>query len=322
MNSNHRKGEDGLRQSVEDIVINWHLTEACNYRCHYCYSTWGAPNESTELHRDSGKTLRLLSELWKFFDPKNVANPLRKSMVWQSVRLSIAGGEPTLLNGRLELIVAEAKRLGFKVSLITNGSLLDEEKIATLAPSISSLGISMDSLNFHTNHLIGRTNRQGQSITVDDLAKIVETARHFNSKVSIKLNTVVNAANATEDMTSMIKIIAPDRWKVLRVLPVISNVLTITDSQFRAFIDRHQQLSAILSAEDNQDMTESYIMVDPYGRFFQNSSLTSNPSYIYSSPLLDVGAETAFSEINFVPEKFVGRYRSTNIGKVNDEIRE
>lgn len=37
MKYDHRCDEGGVRHFVDELVINWHLTEACNYRCQYCY---------------------------------------------------------------------------------------------------------------------------------------------------------------------------------------------------------------------------------------------------------------------------------------------
>ncbi|BBT07412.1 hypothetical protein WP7S18E06_29110 [Aeromonas hydrophila] len=47
-------------------------------------------------------------------------------------------------------------------------------------------------------------------------------------------------------------------------------------------------------------MHESYLMVDPYGRFFQNTPLLpAGQGYAYSRPILEVGAGMAFSEMSF-----------------------
>jgi radical S-adenosyl methionine domain-containing protein 2 len=59
-------------------------------------------------------------------------------------------------------------------------------------------------------------------------------------------------------------------------------------------------------------MQESYIMVDPQGRFFQNSPCSAG--YQYSEPILDVGAEKAFSQVNFDIDKFCSRYPSESGG--------
>lgn len=308
MKHDHRCDEGGVRHLVDEIVINWHLTEACNYRCQYCYSAWTKPNSECELHRNPKAVARLLNDLYEFFKPNNPANPLATKLEWRHLRLSIAGGEPTLLKERLDFVIATARQLGFRVSLITNGSLLDPASITSLAPQLSCLGISMDSSHAVTNSLIGRVGRSSTGKSDAELGNLVKLARYANPSLSIKLNTVVNAINAGEDMTNMLRLIGPERWKVLRVLPVLSPALSITDDQFQRFVARHALLSSVMSVEDNQDMVKSYIMIDPLGRFFQNAS--DQADYSYSRPIHEVGAEAAFADIEFSPEKFALRYKS------------
>jgi radical S-adenosyl methionine domain-containing protein 2 len=55
-------------------------------------------------------------------------------------------------------------------------------------------------------------------------------------------------------------------------------------------------------------MRKSYLMVDPYGRFFQNGQHETGQGYIYSQPILEVGAARAFGAIEFDPSKFCARY--------------
>lgn len=124
----------------------------------------------------------------------------------------------------------------------------------------------------------------------------------MNPKLRQKINTVVNSLNFDEDMSQIIRRLAPDKWKVLRMLPTITNELSIVDEQFAGFVERHAALGDIISAEDNNDMVESYIMIDPRGRFFQNS-LGGN-GYRYSDEILAVGAEAAFRQISWQAEKF------------------
>lgn len=60
-------------------------------------------------------------------------------------------------------------------------------------------------------------------------------------------------------------------------------------------------------------MHESYLMVDPYGRFFQNTPLLlAGQGYAYSRPILEVGAGMAFSEMSFDHKRFCARYIRTN----------
>ena len=79
--------------------------------------------------------------------------------------------------------------------------------------------------------------------------------------------------------------------------------------QFQSFVKRHQSLGDVLTSENNHEMTESYLMVDPQGRFFQNqTNVKAGDSYNYSSPILQVGAGAAFRQIDFDVAKFIGRY--------------
>ena len=92
------------------------------------------------------------------------------------------------------------------------------------------------------------------------------------------------------------------------MLPVIGHELTVTDQEFSAFLDRHQSLQSIISAENNSDMVESYIMIDPQGRFFQNA--LDGQRYRYSAPINAAGADTAFRQIRWQAAKFLSRYAS------------
>ena len=44
-------------QNTQQLVINWHLTEACNYSCQYCYAAWNKATNPRELINDAGQTL-------------------------------------------------------------------------------------------------------------------------------------------------------------------------------------------------------------------------------------------------------------------------
>lgn len=290
------------------LVINWHLTEACNYCCQYCYATWNESACPRELIHDPERTAALLSELYRFFWPGNHANPLASRMSWSSVRLNLAGGEPLLHANKLPVIVSQARALGFEVSLISNGSHLDHELLGRLAPQLTWLGISIDSASPATNRAIGRIDRRGRLLELDNLATRLGSARQANPDLHLKLNTVVNQLNHAEDLSALIRRFAPDKWKVLRMLPVINQHLAVSDEQFVAFVARHNTFANILCAEDNQDMHESYLMVDPHGRFFQNSPLIAGQGYAYSPPILQVGAEAAFAVMAFDPERFSARY--------------
>ncbi len=67
-----------------DLVINFHMTESCNYKCSYCYATWDDLEAKNELHRLSGQVESLLQTLADYFLQPN---PLQAEMGYQNVRL-------------------------------------------------------------------------------------------------------------------------------------------------------------------------------------------------------------------------------------------
>jgi len=295
--------------AVEELVINWHVTEACNYRCQYCYSTWQRQARQLDVVRDEAASSALLQALWRFFRPDNAANPLRQALRWSHVRLSIAGGEALLYPQQVLAIARQARRLGMRVSLITNGSLLPEgEALAALAQQLSILGLSLDSFSEQGNHLIGRTDRQGRSLTLQAVHERLAQARAANPHLVVKINTVVNAANADENLLPALALLQPERWKVLRMLPVVNSALAISDVAFARFVQRHAAMGARMSVEDNADMLGSYVMIDPQGRFFQNGT-GQQGSYFYSRPIGAHNVAEAFASIPFSAQRFAARYR-------------
>jgi radical S-adenosyl methionine domain-containing protein 2 len=229
-------------------------------------------------------------------------------MDWSSVRLNLAGGEPLLYVKRVLEMLPVASDIGFDVSLITNGSRLDRGLMASLAPSTSLLGLSIDSTSSWSNREIGRMDRHGRELDIVILADAVDQGRRRNPALKVKVNTVVNKVNQSDDLTSVIQRLRPEKWKVLRMLPVLGDRLAVSQQAFDDFVRRHAHLAAIRHVEDNQDMTESYLMVDPMGRFFQNAPGASASGYRYSQPILEAGASAAFAGMRFSAPRFLFRY--------------
>lgn len=293
-----------------ELVINWHVTEACNYGCRYCYAKWDNLESRRELIHDWAGTTRLLQELQTFFAPGSATNPLAKAFEWTSVRLNLAGGEPLLYGRQVLRIAALARELGFGVSIITNASLLTPALAEALANYLSLLGVSLDSASIACNQEIGRRDRRGRQLTADTLEGSIAAARRISPELRLKINTVVNALNCDEDMTPLIRKLAPEKWKLLKMLPIVTPELGISDAQFAAFVQRHSGHGLPLRVEDNVAMTESYIMIDPLGRFFQNAGPHSG--YRYSPPIPRVGAIAAFAKIALSSTRYLARYSSAD----------
>lgn len=301
-----QQDKDRPASTSDELVINWHLTEACNYACRYCYSKWHAETKGKELIHDRGASRAMLEALYRHFAPDNADTQAHLGMSWKSLRLSLAGGEPLLYERELVDLAEQAREIGFELSLITNGSRLTRPLMAELAPLLSVLGISIDSASALTNREIGRIDRHSRLLSLAALIAVIADGRSLNPGLRVKINTVVNALNFTEDLRPTITQLAPDKWKVLRMLPTVTSDLAIADHEFAEFVGRHRSLAAIMAAEDNTDMVESYIMIDPRGRFFQNS--LSGHGYRYSEPIPEIGAAAAFRQVQWHADKFLARY--------------
>ncbi len=94
------------------LEVMLELTQRCNFRCQHCY----LPGHSDAARLPTARLLALLDELAGM----------------GTLFLALTGGE-VLLHPDWREIVRRARRLGFAVTLLTNGSLIDEEAAAVLA---------------------------------------------------------------------------------------------------------------------------------------------------------------------------------------------
>lgn len=264
------------------VSVNWHLWPYCNAKCTFCFATF----------RDVKGYLTKPEALKVLFLLKNAGTR----------KISFAGGEPLLCPYLPDLLI-EAKKLGMTTMLITNGQKITKSWIEENAKLIDWLTISIDSDNEDTEIKLGRSkgNHVAHSKTIISCAK--ELGIH------IKVNTVVTSLNWEEDMTSLIKEINPLRWKVFQVLPVKGqndgiNHLLITEKQFQHFLRNNKGCNPV--SETNADMTSSYLMLDPLGRFFHNTE-RDQTGHLYSPSILSIGVNHALKLIHFNPKKLINR---------------
>ena len=251
--------------------INLHILEACNFKCRHCFSKFG-----------TDETLPV--EDWK----KIVDNCIAVADV---AEFNIAGGEPMLYPGLTELVKYILSK-GVKVSLITNGSLMDEEWIKNYAGLYETIGFSVDSLNDETNRKIGRCDRSGKTIPADRIVELCGMIRKYAPGCRIKINTVVSALNKDEVMSDFIDKIAADRWKILRMKPFqygsFSNLdIQVSDEEFEMFVESNKEKNRKKDKKENRkeggaetarrevvvepDMKASYVLIDSSGCLLDNA---------------------------------------------------
>ncbi len=105
-------------------IVQVHPTRLCNLRCRHCYSESG-PKERGEL------------------SPTLLRGALEDAVAEGYNVVSLSGGEPLLYSGLREVLEA-AGALGLVRTLTTNGTLLDESRVAALSELVDLLAVSID----------------------------------------------------------------------------------------------------------------------------------------------------------------------------------
>jgi radical S-adenosyl methionine domain-containing protein 2 len=275
-------------------AVNFHLWEPCNMRCHFCFATFQDVKQTVlpKGHLNKEKAIEVVLKLAEYGFEK----------------ITFAGGEPTLCPWLPELIKT-AKNVGLTTMLVSNGSRLTDDFLQANKHHLDWITLSIDSINTETNIATGRAIYGKKPLTFNDYKNLTDRVKSFG--YGLKINTVVTNKNCAESLSELIEYAQPVRWKIFQALPILGqndakiDSMIVSHEQFLKFIDNHKKQEKIASIipESNSDMTGSYVMVDPAGRFFDNVGGTHN----YSKPILEVGAQKAMGQVNYDSSKFINR---------------
>ncbi|MBI9058288.1 MAG: radical SAM protein [Labilibaculum sp.] len=270
--------------------VNFHLWEPCNMRCKFCFASFQDVKRTIlpKGHLSREKAIQVVREL--------ADHGFKK--------ITFAGGEPTLCPWLSELI-SLAKELGMTTMLVTNGSEITSQFLEDNKDDLDWIALSIDSLNSSSNVSIGRSIN-GRSLSSKYYYQLLKDIKRYSYR--LKINTVINKYNYAEDMIDFIADANPERWKVMQALPIKGQndksieEVSISGDEFSIFLEKHKDLKSMVS-ESNDEMRGSYVMVDPAGRFFDNSQ----GKHVYSKPILEYGVKSAIKEMNYSFTKFEKR---------------
>jgi radical S-adenosyl methionine domain-containing protein 2 len=267
------------------LSINYHFTRNCNYHCGFCFHTAKAKDV---LDLDSIK--RGLSDL----------------KAAGMAKINFSGGEPFLTPKLLGQMVQFCKEnLDINVSIVSNGSLIKKAWLKEYGRFVDILAVSCDSFDHYTNQRIGRyATRSDTDTQFEIMQRVAEWCREYD--IIFKLNTVVNAFNHAEDMSEAVRQIGPTRWKVFQCLKLegensgndaLRNVddFLISPDDFAAFIARHRAAGLEPVAENNEDMRDSYLILDEQMRFLNCTGGSKKPT----GSILAVGVDVAIKDSGF-----------------------
>lgn len=150
------------------------ITGLCNLRCRHC--------SAAEYNCPGGHYLIL---------PK-IQTILNEAKQLGARQVELTGGEPLLCED-LCRIVASAKEIGLTVKLLSNGTLLNENKLKELCVSgLNGLAISLDGASHEMHAQTRQTTKAEFDAAVAAARKAVELG------IVMKINTAASAANLAD----------------------------------------------------------------------------------------------------------------------------
>lgn len=273
-------------------VINYHVTDRCNYRCRYCFGKFGC--ECLAL----SDAKRAVDSVGEYFESQGIRDG----------RINLAGGEP-LCYPWIDGLIEHIAKSGLKASIITNGSLLTPERIAVWGGTVCCIGLSIDSVSPGTNKMIGRSCG-GRTLPAERAIQLCGEIR--TAGIWLKINTVVSGYNLSEAdaLTEFYVRARPDRLKLFKMQRVrgVNDAAAdkgVSDGEFSGFVRRVRADFPGVIAEGSGDMENSYLMIAPLGDVLLNDS----GEYRKYGNVLDAPLWETVSKMPLSQERFTSRYK-------------
>jgi len=156
----------------EIFILQWHITEKCNWRCKHCYQeSYDTPEMDFEMLKDVLDQYANLLKKWQI--PKERA------------RIQITGGEPFIRQDFLPFLgkVYELSD-GFHTTIMSNGSFLTKEIVKTLKLfGIEKFQVSLEGLEKTNDEIRG----EGSFKKTIKAIKLLAWAGINNVRVSLTL---------------------------------------------------------------------------------------------------------------------------------------
>lgn len=240
--------------NIKPDVVNFHFVDYCNYSCCYCFVK--KDNRIASLSRCK----IIVDNIAEYFSSIHVRG-----------RINLVGGEVFMCT-YLQQIIDYINARGIDVSIVTNGSFLTNDFVEKNNKKISSIGISVDSLNYDTNIKIGRCqkNKTISKIELIDLCNIIK-----KSGIKLKINHCISKFNCNEDISQFITDVQPDRFKIFQ-MSIVEGInercknMQVAREEFELCCEKYKSLHAVIEKEE--EMKESYLMIDSIGDFYIDRS--------------------------------------------------
>lgn len=164
------------------------LTERCNLRCTYCMPEEGVPLQPAEHLLSTGEILHLAQ-----YFAKHGVNKYR-----------LTGGEPTLRKDLVDIVRGLAHLQPHSIGITTNGVILDQQWEALVEAGLTSVNISLDTLQREKFPQISRRPATYLDRVLYTLDRCLQSAADHRN-LTVKINCVVMRGVNDEEVVDFIR---------------------------------------------------------------------------------------------------------------------
>jgi len=178
------------------LVMSWNVTRECNMKCSHCYINATDKKLNNELTTQEAKNL--MDQIYQ------VSAPL----------LILSGGEPLLRPDILELI-SYGSKIGLKMGLGSNGSLIDE----LMAKKLKEAGVATVSVSLDSNIAAQHDEFRGVNGAWEKAVQACKVLRKNN--VLVQVNTTLTQQNydQIDDIMSLAENIGVENFHLFFLVP-------------------------------------------------------------------------------------------------------
>lgn len=228
--------------------ICWNITLKCNMACEFCY----------RLHE-----IKELSFTDNLYILENLIDSNVKKISW-------TGGE-SLIYKNLTKLMQYANNNGIENTLISNGILLNENRLNEISGYISNLTIPIDTIYEPVKKELYRQDNHYSKIT-----NILEYIKSSNQPYKVKVNSILTKANIEEiiliaNVLEEYKSIL-GRWKVFKFFPFreaikLNSILSISDADYKKVKETllKKEIGINIYFNDEGTIQNDYVIIRPDG---------------------------------------------------------
>jgi len=234
------------------------LTEKCNLRCFYCMPLEGVPHREAE----------------KFMNTEEVVGIAKEFVQLGVTKIRLTGGEPLVKKGADE-IIRELGKLPITLSLTTNGILVDRFIDVFKEAGITSLNVSLDSLQEDRFNAISRRSYFTQIMNNIQLL--------LDNDFRVKMNIVLIKGTNDDEIIDFVQWSIREKISVqfIEFMPFDGNSWdrdkTVSEAEILSTLEEHFGPDNLIKLEDAQHSTSRNFQIQGAKGTFGIISTVTNP---------------------------------------------